>query len=661
VPDGGSEWRVSLAQFNINRLVFDLEDQSVEPAADIGVQSLDLQIAGISNEPGAAFPSVLTIVTRTGGGISLDGSVTVLPAPIVDMELSIDSLALAAGHPYIKPLADVNLDSGALNMSGHLHSGPDDPLMLEGDLSVTDFLITETDHGTALGSWTRLDVERLALSVAANQLTISEVRFEQPYADVLIAEDGSINLGRVQKGQNGGAGDDQEEAEPDATENVEQTEVVSERGMAITIGRVTVNTASADFEDRSLPLPFAARIADLNGEMSTIATASVEPSEVAMEGKVDEYGQVRISGTVTPFEPAANTDLRVVFQNVEMPKFSAYTIPIAGREIASGKLDLDLGYKVNDNELVGENNVILRDFELGDKVEHPGALSLPLGLAVALLKDPDGTIDIDLPVRGNVEDPQFSYGGVIGKAMLNLITRIITSPFALLANLVGVEADELEYITFIAGRSDMTPPELEKAAKLAEALALRPELVLDIRGVVDRDRDGQALRTSKLDQLVEERIAALGATGGDDEIYSAQRTRVLEALYAESSAAADPGAVLAEMRLRHTTVAEPGEENAAQEDSFDELAYSAELRRQLIESQPLEENEFAALANDRAAHARDSILSLDAALVARVVIGQPKAVEGESDGPVKMQVSLSTGEVSAPMPEGPDAPGKELQ
>jgi hypothetical protein len=254
-----------------------------------------------------------------------------------------------------------------------------------------------------------------------------------------------------------------------------------------------VSDAAADFADRSLPLPFDAKIAALNGEISTIATTSSEPSTVKMEGSVDEFGRVQVSGTVTPLDPAANTDIRVAFENVDMPKFSAYSIPFAGQEISSGRLDLDLGYAISEGALVGENRVVLRDFELGDKVEHPGAMSLPLGLAVALLKDPDGRIDLDVPVRGDVNDPEFKYGAVVAKALFNLITKIVTSPFALLGNLVGAEAGELEYLVFEPGRADLSPPEIEKAGKIAEALGLRPQLALQIGGVYAPDNDAAAL------------------------------------------------------------------------------------------------------------------------------------------------------------------------
>ncbi|HKJ21213.1 MAG TPA: DUF748 domain-containing protein, partial [Woeseiaceae bacterium] len=475
-----SDWQLSLAEFSIHRMAFGLEDHSVDPAAEIGYRSLDLSVQDISNTPSAEFPTSLTLLARTEGALSMDGTIRVLPSPVVNLDVMVDQLALANAHAYLRPLADVNLDSGALNFAGSLAISDAEPLLLTGDLQIVDFLITETDAGSKLGSWTALHANELALSAANRSLEISEIRLEEPYADILIAEDGSVNLGRAKKGVGDSEQEDAADDAPDKDTSVSEAQAPVDDGgslPAITVGRVVVENAAADFADLSLPLPFRAKIAELSGQLSTIATKSVVPSTVSLEGKVDEFGLVRVTGHATPVDPSANTDINVVFENVQMPKFSAYTVPFAGRKIESGNLDLDLGYKVTASNLEGENKVVLRDFELGDKVDHPGAMSLPLGLAVALLKDADGKINIDLPVRGNVDDPEFRYGGVVTKALVNLVVGIVASPFKLLANLVGAESSELEYLQFVDGRSDLTGPELEKSAKISEALMIRPELM----------------------------------------------------------------------------------------------------------------------------------------------------------------------------------------
>ena len=283
---------------------------------------------------------------------------------------------------------------------------------------------------------------------------------------------------------------------------------------------------------------------------------------------------------------------------------------------------------------------MLRDFMLGDSVEHPGAMSLPLGLAVALLTGPDGTIDIELPVRGDVDDPEFGYGRVVGKALLNLIVKIAASPFALLGKLVGAEADELDHISFVAGRSDLTPPEQERIAKVAEALRLRPELLVEIRGVVDRKADGLALRTARLDELVEARIEAAAESGKSDAMYAAQRTDVIEALCRESGAA-ECGA-LDELKARFTTkMTDP--ESGRPTSRFDEVAYTAELRRLLIDQQGVAEEELVAVAKARVDNVSAALIEANAALEGRIRTGQLQATEAEEDGSVRMDITLTGG------------------
>jgi hypothetical protein len=627
---GSGDWSLLLGQFVINNLQFDVDDESVEPAAAVGLEAFNLDIRDIDNQQGTRFPTTLEFQVQSGGRATLEGGVTVLPEMLFDFGLAIDDLALAGAHPYLATRADVQIDSGALAVAGKLTRTAEEPFALNADVSITEFLITETDEGSRLGSWDAVVADNVVFSTAARSLEISEIRMQRAYGDIRIAADGSVNLGRISRG---------EERVEDQSPTNEPVPDESPNSFVVTVGRVVIEDAAADFADLSLPLPFSAEIAEMNGELSTIATDSSEPSSVSLEGKVDEFGLFRVTGVVTPLAPAQNTDIKLAFQNVDMPKFSAYSIPFAGREIDSGRLDLDLGYQVSEGMLVGENKVVLRDFELGETVPHPGAMSLPLGLAVALLKDGEGKINIDLPVRGSVNDPEFSYGGVILSALGNVLVKIVTSPFALLGKLVGVEADELESIAFQPGRADLTPPELEKANKLAEALALRPELFLEFSGVANRQIDGLALRTTKLDQLVESRIEAAAPNAADAVMFNDQQREVLQQLYQEQISAADSEAALQELRQQFVIVAE-GEDNAEAE-SLDELAYVAELRRRLIDTQPLTDAEFTALADKRAANAQSAVLGADQTLQNRVRLVASSAVEGDLDAPVEMPVTLT--------------------
>jgi hypothetical protein len=250
---------------------------------------------------------------------------------------------------------------------------------------------------------------------------------------------------------------------------------------------------------------------------------------------------------------------------------------------------------------------------------------------VALLKDPDGKIDLDVPVRGDLNDPEFKYGTVVRKALVNLLTKIVTSPFALLGKLVGAESDELEYLAFEPGRADLSPPEMEKAGKIAEALKLRPQLGLQIGGVYAPEADAAALKADMADRAIGERIAA---AKDDEAMYAEQRREAIEELLAESLAEADRATILAEAREAHTTLNDDGKEQ------FDAVAYTEALRGRLIDAQPLGDEELLSLAAAREDSIRQAILGVDTELGERVASEAAATVDLDDNDRIRMKLTL---------------------
>jgi hypothetical protein len=341
--------------------------------------------------------------------------------------------------------------------------------------------------------------------------------FGQVFGRFVVHEDKSTNVSTLVIEQ---AGDKGTSAETDP--------------MNIIIGGIRVDDGSMDFADFSLPLPFATHIDKLNGTISTIATNSTEPANIRLEGQVDEYGLARIEGSMNMLDPIRHTDVSVDFRNLLMPTLSPYTVQFAGREIDEGKLDLGLVYAIEEGQLHGENDVVLSDLVLGEKVDHPDAASLPLGLAVSLLKDADGVIKIDLPVDGDINDPEFRIGGVVWQAVTTLITKIVSAPFRLLGNLIGIDSEDFGQFEFLAGRADLTPPELEKIIQLEEALQKRPELQIEISGVTDKAIDIPAMKLIRLRDIASERLGETMGVQDDQAMMLDEEIRaVVELLFSE--------------------------------------------------------------------------------------------------------------------------------
>jgi hypothetical protein len=312
-----------------------------------------------------------------------------------------------------------------------------------------------------------------------------------------------------------------------------------------------------------------------------------------------------VDGTINLFQPKAHTDLSVIFRHVHMTPLSPYSVTFAGRRIASGRLSLDLQYKLNDSQLLGENKILLEQFTLGERVDNPSAINLPLDLAIAILTDSQGRIDIAVPVKGNVDQPEFSYGHLVWQAIRSLITRVVTAPFRALGALFGGNAESLDDVAFDAGSTRLLPPEREKLVKLAETLKQRPQLKVVVQGRYHPERDGAAMREAALRRALAEQLEMKLAPDEDPGpvLFDTARTqRALEALLVARSgqdAPAQFAAAFGKERGREATRVNPllGRVGRASQDR--EL-YEAMYRR-LVELQPLPDGALQALARERSA------------------------------------------------------------
>jgi hypothetical protein len=288
-----------------------------------------------------------------------------------------------------------------------------------------------------------------------------------------------------------------------------------------------------NFGDLSLVLPFATRVHALSGVVVGLGSDPANRATVKLDGQVDEFGMLKVDGAITPFHPKLFTDLAVIFRGVPMPTLTPYSATFAGRRIVAGTMDLDLQYKIDRSALVGDHKIVLRQLQLGERVESAGAMRLPLDLAIAILSDSQGRIEIALPVRGNVDRPEFSYGHLIWQAVVSLITRVVTSPFRALAGLFGGDAERLETIAFEPGSDTVRPPERQKLARVAEVLGKRPRLKLTVRGGYEANVDGEALRSFRVRQELAQRLGVKLSPGEDPGPVAfdhAKTQRALEAL-----------------------------------------------------------------------------------------------------------------------------------
>jgi uncharacterized protein involved in outer membrane biogenesis len=435
-----------------------------------------------------------------GGSISVGGKVNP-STPSVEADVNVAGLVLTPLQPYLEQFITLQLRSADVSTKGSLRyglPGAGANMVYQGGLSLNKFSLSKPKtKGTYLG-FDAVKIPKLTLKMQPNRLEIPEIIVARPVGELIIEEDKTINLAKVVKDQ----GSEKKVVTPSKPKAKKGDDDFSYR-----IGRVRVQNGNILFADFSLTPKFKTRIHDLKGTIGGLASDKNALANMQLDGKIDNYGVARIDGAMRLYDFKSSTDINIVFRNVELTSMSPYSGKFAGRRIKSGKLSMDLKYRIQDNKLVGDNKIIVDNLFLGEKVDSPDATSLPLGLAIAIMKDSNGLIDIGLPVTGDLDNPQFSIGSLIWKAFVNLVTKAATSPFRALGPLLGEEeAEKFNSVDFEPGKDEIPPPEKEKLKKLAEALQNRPELKLDVQGKYSPEADGMAFKDLSVRRVVAERM-----------------------------------------------------------------------------------------------------------------------------------------------------------
>lgn len=528
-------WRYKVDKVEVANLGVILQEVSVKPALELALDNIAVRADGVSNDMNAPLPVKLSFDARSGGHFEGEGKV--VPAvPSADVNFKLTDLSLKLAQPFLTAKTTLTLADGKLSSQGHAIYGDKGP-NVKGEFAVRDLRLMEPGASKPLLAWKTFGTRDLSLT--QKELNLGELRLNGLDTQLLIDKDKSINFKKVMKPTG------EEKAAPAPAEKVPAGAVPPAPTFIINIDRLRFYKGEMDFADQSLILPFGTRIHELKGSIAGLSNRPGAVGQVELDGAVDEYGMARAVGHVELGNPTNGLDMRVQFRNVEMTNLTPYTATFAGRKIDSGKLSLDLQYKIVKRQLQGENQVIMDKLTLGERVESPTATNLPLDLAIAILQDSDGRIDIGLPVAGSLDDPQFSYGSIVWKAITNVLTKIVTAPFRALGALFGGGGEKIESIVFEAGAPQLTPPEREKVAKLAEAMGKRPGLVLSVGGV-HADADRVALQDIQLRRAVLIQAGQRVPERGDPGPVSTQQPKIreaLETLYKDRISAAELAAM----------------------------------------------------------------------------------------------------------------------
>jgi uncharacterized protein involved in outer membrane biogenesis/outer membrane protein OmpA-like peptidoglycan-associated protein len=611
-------WHVILRDTQLRGYKAHLADRAPGKPVSLEVGPLDLDLQNLDS--GLTAPLQLKLKTGLGPRGQIEASGQVIPNPVsAKLKVSTRDIDLRVAQAYIDPFIRLELRSGLLSSDLDVDLKGTDPLAfsVNGSAQVTQLHTLDTIKSRDFVKWTKLTLDGLAYK-HGDSLVIQTVSLEEPYARFIINEDRSTNVSELIIPQ-----------PESASAASKSSSSGNSKPMGIRIGGVKINNGSANFADLTLRPDFATAIQQLGGEIGTIDNRNPAPASVDVKGKVDKYAPVTIKGSLNPFSPLEKLDIATSFKRVELTTLTPYSGKFAGYRIRKGRLNLDLHYQITQGKLKADNKVLVEHLQLGEKVDSPDAVDLPVKLAIALLKDANGNIDIQLPVEGDLNNPQFSVMPIVWQTLRNLVVRAVQAPFNFIAGLAGGSGGpDLSNVTFAAGSSELDATAQGNLDKLAEALKQRPALKLEVEGVAAAASDGPLLADKRLKQEYQKNYYSMLQRRGDKVPSDASQLEVPE----------DLQPILLEGVYRARLKKQPPAE--WQQLSKDER--SAKMRQAVLDSWSDSQLLLRKLGQERATQIKDYLVAKGGLGDDRIYLIDVSFGEAENGGTVATQLHLDS-------------------
>ena len=456
--------------------------------------NLFVKVANLSSDFSKPFDAKVAMKSSQKLNLDVDSKIKIEPLD-VSAKIKLNDTNLPKYFAYAKPFLEADLASGQLESSAEISYAKD--IKADAKVSIKDIRLNgkKTEKLIAFKS---LDLEKI--SFAKNDLAISGVSLNSPFIKAHLSKERKFNLSQIVK-------EDKNKAKTEAKPESKKATSKKDDELKFSVKNFSLKNGEVDFSDASLFMPFATTISKLNGKLTDIDKK--RPSSGEFQGVVGKNGFAQITAKLFPFELKQNTDIKLDFKDIDLTDITPYSGQFVGYKIKKGKLNLNLNYSVVDSKLNGSNFINFDSLTLGEKVESKDAVNLPLSLAISILSDQNNQINIDLPVEGNLDDPDFKYGGVIWAAVKKLFADITLAPFRFLGNALGLGSKDLSSIDFLAGSSELISSEAPKIADFIKLTGSKPKMKLSITPTYSK-LDESFYKNKKLDQKINQIIASSG-------------------------------------------------------------------------------------------------------------------------------------------------------
>ncbi|MCM8613184.1 DUF748 domain-containing protein [Accumulibacter sp.] len=546
--DPGGAWEITVARNHAEEIGLRFEDAAVSPPVTHAIEGLRFDGENLSTVAGSTARLKTSFRLNRKGEVELTGSVRALPLD-ADLKLAVRTLELLPLQPYVTEHLNAELTRGLVSADGVLQlrqsgSGGLDPAALgggfSGEVTIGDFQAVDKINSADFMKWKSLHLGRIDLRLQPASLAVGEVALSDFFARVIVSREGKLNLLQIVR-QDGKAQPAALPAAPPvvASEGKAVAPVGGAAGprMPISIARITLQGGDVRFSDNFIKPSYSAHLRKIGGTISGLSSAPDTAAKVDLRGSYDNIAPLTVSGQLNPLSPTPRLDLQAEVKGIEMTSLSPYSGKYAGYAIEKGKMSLFVKYRIENRQLTAENRIFLDQLTFGEPVASPDATKLPVTLAVALLKNRNGEIDINLPISGSLDDPEFSIGGLIVRVIVNVLLKAVTSPFALLGSVFG-GGEELSTIDFAVGEARLTAEAEKRLDTLAKALIDRPALRLEIEGRADLQSDPEGLKRhrlqSKVRALKREELTKKGIESGSldsVEVDAREYPALLERVY----------------------------------------------------------------------------------------------------------------------------------
>jgi hypothetical protein len=571
-------WNVTLGSIELLNAAIDFEDRAIAPVTKFRFAPVNVRVSEASLDLSRPVPMTLDAVINDHARFDAKGTLT--PEPLAaKLDIRLAKARMTILQPYVLPLADLTITGGELNVAGEVELAPperDGPeLSFAGEVSIERFASVDNALRQDFINFAKVDLSKVRYAMAPDSLEVDRIGVRQPYARVIISPEQILNISAVldPEGTAKALAEQRAAAAAEAARSpaerrrIEREQKAAEKAAAkqrkadekarkagkavaqatpppvevppdtfpIRIREVRIDGMRMNFTDNFIKPNFSADVQQLSGTLTGLSSAWDARATVDFKGRLDEFSPVAIKGELQPFAFDRYTDLTMRFENISLPIFNPYSGSFAGYNIAKGKLTTDLHYLIRDRQLDAQHKIRIDQLEWGEATATQGEATLPVKFATSLLKDREGVINLDLPVGGTLDDPSFRIGPIIWQVIKNIVTKVVTAPFAFLGSLFE-GAEEAQFVDFAPGEATVDPVTVGRLSTLGKGLVEKSELKLDVPIGTLPEVDGPALAARAYDSALAQAVAGRfgGKEGGAappfDSLEPGQKIEVLTAL-----------------------------------------------------------------------------------------------------------------------------------